>query len=130
MLGAAGLAGPPPRGGEGWCCRVCHESSPRKQANYKQNATLEADKGIHDNIHTNTSKIIMDDLLRPPWILKNLKLLAAVALANLTILYVTLSSEPSYTKFCNAVFTFNSAVSFFCVLEKLDQEQTSIDSAP
>ena len=73
---------------------------------------------------------IIEEILRPPWILRNQSLFATVSLANILILYVALSSAPCYTKLSNAVFIFNATVSFFCVVEKRDpQNMTAFESA-
>jgi len=104
-------------------------SSPNKQQQL-QNKGSKASAGTStskvdettksDSQQTSSIRIrtIMEEMLRPPWILRNQSLFAMVVLANLLILYVTLSSEPSYTKISNAVVIFNTAVSFFCVVEK------------
>ncbi|VEU35373.1 unnamed protein product [Pseudo-nitzschia multistriata] len=75
-------------------------------------------------------RTMVEKMMRPPWILRNQSLFATIALANFLLLYVTLSSEPSYTKISNAVFIFNTAVSFFCAMEKKNpQNLTAIDSS-
>ncbi|MGK3745263.1 MAG: hypothetical protein ACI90V_012124, partial [Bacillariaceae sp.] len=70
---------------------------------------------------------IIEDLLRPPWILSDQNFLVAIIFANLSILYVTLSSASSYTKFSNAVFVFNMTVAILCVMEKKNTKTSSID---
>ena len=96
------------------------KSSPKKQQQQQTN----------DESDTNNSPVhtIMGEIMRPPWILRNQSLFATVALANILILYVSLSSAPVYTKISNAVFIFNTAVSFFCVVEKRDPQNITLDS--
>ena len=102
------------------------EASPRKkQQGNGQTPQSEFDENPND-FHLQT---IMEELLRPPWILRNQSVFLTVVLANMLILYVALSSAPCYTKLSNAVFIFNTAVSFFCVVEKRDPENMAIESA-
>lgn len=77
----------------------------------------------HSHMHT-----IMEELTRPPWILRTYSVFTTVALANILIIYVAMSSAPCYTKLSNAVFIFNTAVSFFCVMEKRDPRNMTLDS--
>jgi len=78
--------------------------------------------------NTNDSSLhkTIEDLLKPPWILSDQNFLAMMALANLSILYITLSSAPSYTKFSNTVFIFNMSIVFLCVMEKKNTMTTTI----
>jgi len=102
------------------------KSSPKKQ---QQQDGKTSDGDSDDRKSDSRVQTIMDDMLRPPWILRNQNLLAMIVLANLLIVYVTLSPAPSFTKLSNAVFIFNTAVSFFCVVEKSNNEDINITSA-
>lgn len=101
------------------------KNSPKKQQ--EQNGR---DSGGELNKNKNDSSVhtIIEEILRPPWILRNQSLFAIVALANILLLYVTLSSAPCYTKLSNAVFIFNTAVSLFCVVEKRHPQNITLDS--
>ena len=104
------------------------KSSPKKQP--QQEVESESDQKSDSPIQT-----IMEELTRPPWILRNQNLFATIGIANILIIYVALSSESCFKKISNAVFIFNSAVSFFTVMEKRDpqnitlQSQTNADAA-
>lgn len=102
------------------------KSSPKKQ---QQGNGVAFSDGNEDQSESRMHTII-EEILRPPWLLRNQSLFATVSLANILILYVALSSAPCYTKLSNAVFIFNTAVSFFCVVEKRDpQNMTTFESA-
>ena len=74
------------------------------------------------------SDSILEELMRPPWILRNNNIFITVALANILIIYVAVSSAPTFSKLSNAVFIFNTTVSFFCVLEKRNPQNMTLDS--
>lgn len=70
----------------------------------------------------------IEDLLQPPWILRDQNLVALVVLANLSIIYVTLSSVPSYTKLSNTMFIFNMSVIVLFATAKKNLEPNIADS--
>jgi hypothetical protein len=104
------------------------KSSPQKQQ--QGNGLAFSDGEFLDENQTDSRMhTIIEEMLRPPWILRNQSLFATVSLANILILYVALSSAPCYTKLSNAVFIFNTAFSFFCAVEKRDPQNTTLESA-
>ncbi len=95
------------------------KSSPNKQPQQQ----FQSDQRTDSSIQT-----IMEELTRPPWILRNQNLFATIGIANILIIYVALSSEPCFKKVSNAVFIFNSAVSFFTVMGKRDPQNITLES--
>ena len=99
-------------------------SSLQHQQQKGNGADGELDEGENlPRMHT-----IIEEIMRPPWILRNQSVFTTVALANILIIYVAMSSAPCYTKLSNAVFIFNTAVSFFCVVEKRDPQNMTLGS--
>ena len=105
------------------------EEKRRIQQQIQREASIE--KQEHDDEKSSDCDSMNDspfhDLLRPPWILRDQNFLVAIIFANLSILYVTLSSASSYTKFSNAIFIFNTTVAILCVMEKKNIKTSPID---
>jgi len=99
-------------------------SSPEKRLQHQKQ---DSDSKVDGKTSDSRAHLSMEDIMRPPWVLRNQSIFSIVAIANILILYVALSPAPCYTKLSNAVFIFNTAVSFFCVVEKRDPQNMNLD---